>query len=486
MSTPFRRTAAIVAAILCLVAGQFIPGPWPTSPRDAQAGLFEFTLKDERELGERFNALVRSKLPLVDDAEIQAYVTDMVNRVAKSMPPQPFPLTIGVIQNNALNAFAAPAGYVFVFTGLILNLNHESEVAAVIAHELAHVTQRHLASRYEKMTTLTIGQLVGMVAGLALGAAAGAPEAGSALILGSQAAAVQTYLGYSREDEREADQVGMNYLVAAGYPPQGMVGAFETIRRMRWLKGQATIPAYLSTHPDVAERLGYLKDRINQMPKAIRDRRQDDAKFLRAQTIIRARYDDPPKAIGYYRGLGAKMTCLDRLGLAVALGRTHDIAAARTAFDEAMACGGEDPLWLREIGRFEIKSRRYELAEGYLRRSVEKNPNDLTALFEYARLLAQTGHFAQALPYMNRVRMNFPDNAEIQTAYGQMLGQSGDLFRAHLHLAYAAVYENNERQAEFQIKKTKDLAKSEEQKQELAKLEELFKKRTELLKRRIF
>jgi predicted Zn-dependent protease len=486
MSTPLRRTAVLTAVLACLAAGACALFWQVARPVPARADLFEFTLKDERELGEKFNALVRSKLPLVDDAEIQAYVTDMVNRVAKSMPPQPFPLTIGVIQNNALNAFAAPAGYVFVFTGLILNLNHESEVAAVVAHELAHVTQRHLASRYEKMTTLTIGQLMGMVAGLALGAAAGAPEAGSALILGSQAAAVQTYLGYSREDEREADQVGMNYLVAAGYPPQGMVGAFETIRRMRWLKGQATIPAYLSTHPDVTERLGYLKDRINQMPKTIRDRKEDDGKFLRAQTIIRARYDDPPKAIGYYRGLGAKMTCLDRLGLAVALGRTHDIATARTAFDEALACGGEDPLWLREIGRFEIKSRRYELAEGYLKRSVEKNPNDLTALFEYARLLAQTGHFAQALPYMNRVRMNFPDNAEIQTAYGQMLGQSGDLFRAHLHLAYAAVYENNERQAEFQIKKTKNLAKSEEQKQELAKLEELFKKRTELLKRRIF
>jgi predicted Zn-dependent protease len=485
MSTPPRRTAALAAVLVCLAAGACALIWHVARPAPARADLFEFTIKDERELGEKFNALVRSKLPLVDDAEIQSYVTDMVMRVAKTMPPQPFDLTVGVIQNNALNAFAAPAGYVFVFTGLVLNLNHESEVAAVIAHELAHVSQRHLASRYEKMTTLTIGQLVGMAAGLALGAAAGAPEAGTAVMMGAQAATIQTYLSYSREDEREADQVGMNYLVAAGYPPQGMVGSFETIRRMRWLKGQAVIPAYLSTHPDVTERLGYLKDRINQMPKAVRDRKDDDSRFLRAQTIIRARYDEPQKAIGHYRSLGAKTTCLDKLGLAVAMGRTHDIPAARTAFAEAMACGGDDPLWLRENGRFEARARSFDVAEDLLRRSVEKNPNDLTALFEYAKLLGQSGRFAQALPFMNRVRMNFPDNAEIQTAYGQMLGQSGDLFHAHLHLAYAAVYENNERQAEFQMKKAKDMARTEGQKQEYAKLEELFKKRSELLKRRI-
>lgn len=484
MNTRSRRKAALAAILFCLTAAACALAWLAARPVPARANIFEFTIKDERELGEKFNALVRSKLPLVDDAEVQAYVTDVVMRVAKGMPPQPFPLTIGVIQNNALNAFAAPAGYVFVFTGLVLNLNHESEVAAVIAHELAHVSQRHLASRYEKMTTLSIGQLLGMVAGLAVGAAAGAPEAGSAIMLGTQAATVQTYLSYSREDEREADQVGMNYLVAAGYPPEGMVGAFETIRRMRWLKGQAVIPAYMSTHPDVTERLGYLKDRINQMPKAVRDRKDDDSRFKRVQTIIRARYDEPQKAIAYFRSLGGKATCLDKLGLAVAMGRTHDIEDARAAFAQAMACGGDDPLWLRENGRFEARARRFDLAQDLLRRSVEKNPNDLTALFEYAKLLAQSGNYAQALPYLNRVRMNFPDNVEIQTTYGQMLGQSGDLFRAHLHLAYAAVYENNERQAEFQIKKAKALAKSEEQKQELAKLEEFFKKRTELLKGR--
>lgn len=484
MGNALRHTAVTLATAGCILAA-LLALVFAVRPHPASAGLFEFTLKDEKELGEKFNALIRSRLPLVDDAEVQAYVAGVVDRVANSLPPQPFPLTVGTIQNNALNAFAAPAGYVFIFTGLILHLDHESEVAGVIAHELAHVTQRHLASRYEKMTTLTIAQLVGMVAGIALGAAGGAPEAGSALIVGSQAAATQTYLGYSREDEREADQVGMNYLVTAGYPPQGMVGAFEIIRRMRWLKGQGDIPAYLSTHPDVAERIGYLKDRIKQMPKAVRDRTDDDTRFLRIKTIVRARYDDPELAMAAFRAKGDKMTCLDKLGLAVAMGRTHDIAGARAAFGQALACGGDDALFLREAGRFEAKARNFDQAENDLRRSMDKNPDDLTTLFEYARLLAQSGRVAQALPLMNRVRMNFPENADIYTTYGQMLGQAGELFEAHLHLAYAAVFESNERQAKFQMDKAKALARSDEQKREFARLEELFKKRSEFWKKRI-
>ena len=89
----------------------------------------EFSLKDEKELGEKFNVLIRSRLPLVQDPEILNYVTDIVNRVAHAMPTQPFPFTVGVIQHNAINAFACPGGFIFVHTGLLLAMKNESELA---------------------------------------------------------------------------------------------------------------------------------------------------------------------------------------------------------------------------------------------------------------------------------------------------------------------------------------------------------------------
>lgn len=465
------RVRAAFAAILALSLVL-------SSPARA-SGLFEFTVADEKKLGEKFNALVQARLPMVEDAEITGYVRELVDRVAANMNAQPFPLTVSVVKDNSMNAFAAPAGYVYVFTGLILNLSHESELAAVIAHELAHVSQRHIASKVESMKYLSIAQVLGMLAGAALGMAANNPEMGGAMVLGSQAAAAQTYLKYSRADERAADDVGMNYLTAAGYNPQGMTGAFTTMRRMKFLKGLGDVPAYLSTHPGIPERIGYLQDRIKNMPEDLVKRPPDDAKFLRVQTLIRARYTEPSMALAHYSKLGDKATCLDKLGQAIALSRTQNIALAAGPFDEALACGGKDALFQREAGRYFMKIRQYAKAKTLLRRAYEQNPADLEAQREYALLLAQEGDRDRALQLMSAVMLHQDKNPETHAEYGRMLGESGDLFGAHLHLAYAAIYRIDEDQAEFQVDKAKALAATEEQRKEFSRLEKLYEKRKE-------
>ncbi len=466
-SRPLRALAALLA-FLTFFAGT------------ARAGLFDFTVEDEKELGQKYNAIIRAKLPLIEDPEILGYVRDVVTRVSKNMSAQPFPLTVNVIRDSSMNAFAAPAGYVYVFTGLILNLNHESEFAAVVAHELAHVSQRHLASKVESMKYYSIAQVAGMLAGAILGAATNNPEAGGAVAMGSQAATAQTYLSYSRVDEHEADDVGMNYLTASGYDPNGMTGAFTVMRRMKFLKGGGDIPTYLSTHPGLNERIGYLEDRIKKMPPEVKARKNDDSRFLRAQTLIRARYTDPSIALGYYSKLGDKMSCLDKLGKAIALSRTQNFALAAKPFEEALACGGDDPLYLREAGRFFLKIRQFAKADALLRKAFEKNPVDLESRRDYADLLAQNGDYSQALRLMSPVMLHEPESPETHAVYARMLGASGDLFGAHLHLAYAAIYRMDKKQTEFQMEKAKDLASTPAQRQELAKLEKLHEAREDL------
>ena len=305
-----RRVAAALAAAWIFVVSVALPA--------ANAGMFSFDLKDEKELGEKFNTLIRTKMPLIQDTEVDEYVVGLVQRLVRTMPPQPFPFTVSVIANNAVNAFAGPAGYVFIFTGLLIQMEHESEVAAVLAHELAHVSQRHIAKRVGEMQALSIGQLIGVLAGVVLGATTQNYDLGGAVVMGSQAAAATAYLKYSRDDEREADQVGMNYLVAAGYRPQGLVGAFEIMQRLKWMQGGGDIPTYMSTHPGLVERMSYLKDRIKLLPADILNRKDNDTAFKRAQTLVRARYTDPKNAVAYYRKLGDKLTDLDRIGLAIA------------------------------------------------------------------------------------------------------------------------------------------------------------------------
>lgn len=150
-NAPGRLWRGLVAVILSFAL--FLQGAIPV-----QAALFgSFGVKDEKELGRKFDVLVRSRMPLVEDPEIKGYIQSIVDRLSKTFPPQPFPFTANVLLHNSMNAFAVPGGSVFVHTGLIMQLDHESELAGVLGHELAHVTQRHIATRMERAQAVTIG-----------------------------------------------------------------------------------------------------------------------------------------------------------------------------------------------------------------------------------------------------------------------------------------------------------------------------------------
>ena len=172
----FRRVTALFVILALLL-------PLAFPPRAGAFFLGGVSLKDEKEMGHKFDVMVRSHLPIVEDPEVSQYVAGVLKRLVRAIPPQPFEFTSSVVLHNALNAFAVPGGYVFVFTGMIMNLEREEELAGVLAHELAHVTQRHVAARLERAQYLTLGSLLVAVAGVALGGPAGgaAPRAWSAV-----------------------------------------------------------------------------------------------------------------------------------------------------------------------------------------------------------------------------------------------------------------------------------------------------------------
>ena len=472
---PSRLTASV---LLVFLAAWLV-----LAPAAATASLFgSFTVKDEAELGRKFNALLRAKLPIIEDPEIADYVKEVVERVHAKMAPMPFDVTTSVVHNNAINAFAAPAGYMYVFTGLIHNFEHEDEMAGVIAHELAHVSQRHVAKRVERMQTIGLGSLAGMLAGMLIGTMAhgsgNTGEAAEALMAGSMAAAPATMLSYSRQDEREADQVGLQYLVNADYRPQGLVDAFKVIMRKSWLSG-GTVPSYLSTHPGVDERIGYLEDRISTMPEEVRERPRDDTRYHRVQTLVRARYLDPKLALPFFAGGPDGPTSLDWLGRGIAYDRQRKITEAAEAFSKAVTMAPNDPLILREAGRFQYESGQLDKAAMYLQKAVLLNPRDLLALFFYARMLGERGQVDQAAEYYQRIIRRLPEDSETHYHLGRMLGEAGRLFEAHVQLAYAAIYRADTGQSKFHMDKARALAQTPEQKQELEKLEATHKERSE-------
>ncbi|WP_461211479.1 M48 family metalloprotease [Desulfocurvus sp. DL9XJH121] len=466
-----RALATALCTVLCLSL---------LLPPQAFAGLFgTFSIKDEKELGKKYNTLIKAHYPIVEDPEIVSYVSDVVDRVAKALPPQPYPITTTVVRNGAINAFATPAGYVYVFTGLITEFEHESELAGVVAHELAHVTQRHVAKRIEQSQIVQMGMLAGMLAGALIGSGGGESthNVGEALMIGALAGGQSAMLNYSRMDEREADQVGMNYLVEAGFPPQGMQEAFKKIRRKQYLSGSSA-PAYLTTHPGVEERIGYLDDRIKRLPEDLKDRKDSDERFKRVQTLVRARFADRDAALSVFRN-GTGDPALDAMGEGIVQARARRTAEATAAFDRALELAPNDPLVLREAGKFHYRQGKGSLAERYLTKAALLNPKDLHALFFLARLMEDRGQTEQAIKYYERVLKALPEDPEVHQFLGLTLGRSGKEFLGHLHLAYWGLYDLDRKKAKYHMEKAEALAKTPEEKEQFEALEKAFGERAE-------
>ena len=439
----------------------------------AHAALFGgFGIKDEQELGRKFEVLIRSRMPLIEDPEVKLYVQSVVDKLSTAIPPQPFPFQAHVLLYHTMNAFAVPGGNVFVQTGLITELEHESELAGVLAHELAHVTQRHVATRIERGQVIGIGSMIGALAGLFLGGG----EAGTAVAAGSLAAGQAAMLNYSRSDETEADQMGMQYLVKSGYPPQGMADSFKKIRTKQWASG-IDVPEYLSTHPEVGTRVAEMEARVRSMPPAIRNRKDNDSRFLRVKTLIIARYEDPEMAARRF-AKAPENDAIAQMGKGILAARRNRIPEADAAFTKALTLAPADALIWREAGRFYYTTGDKRAADA-LRKALALDSRDIMAQFFYARTLDGSGDKRAAHTYYQEVLRTVPEDAEVHYVYGRSLGETGQNFPAYLHLAYSAVYENNTKKLKNWLKQARSASRTPDDKAALERLEGVVKERSE-------
>jgi len=177
---------------------------------DSRASLL--SPEEETELGEGFLKRIRSQYEFADYPYIAQYINNLGNFIGRQIEVPYFPLHFYVIKDTSINAFAAPAGHVFFFSGLIKIMDNVDELASVLAHELGHVSARHLAVRIERSTKIGMATMAAILAGVLIGG-----EATGALMTGSIAAGAQAELGYSREDERQADQLGFKYTHISGF-----------------------------------------------------------------------------------------------------------------------------------------------------------------------------------------------------------------------------------------------------------------------------
>jgi beta-barrel assembly-enhancing protease len=256
---------------------------------DASGGLL--TPSEELELGRSLLREVRRVMPLVDDPEITFYIDALGSRLASHAPDAAGTFHFLTIDNSQVNAFAMPGGIVGVHTGLITAARDEAELAAVIAHEIAHITQRHIARMYARGRDINFATGLAILAGIL--AASIDPQLAQAAIAGSLAFGMQSQLDYTRSNEAEADRVGIQILSSTDFDPHAMADFFERMQELTRGAHDA-IPEYLRTHPVTLGRISDARGRADQMSGNFT--RDDTGLFPWMQARVRA-LNDPRRSV---------------------------------------------------------------------------------------------------------------------------------------------------------------------------------------------
>ena len=386
--------------------------------------------EQEYQLGRTWLTMLRGAVPTLEDPQLKSFVESRVYALAETSQLADRRLAFVMIDSPQLNAFAAPGGVVGVNAGLFLHAQTEAEFASVMAHELAHLSQRHFARGLEQQQKMQVPFMTAMLASIIL-AAAGGGDAGFAALASTQAAAIQEQRRFSRQNEQEADRIGLTNLVAAGYDPLAMPNMFERLAQLS--RFDSTPPEFLLTHPVSQSRMADTRNRAAQLPVGGED---DTVEYQMMRARVQIHYESSP-------GLSAKRfrILLDehdgnhdaaRYGLALALtrGGQHDQA------EETLA-----PLLEKEphnltvaLAQVEIDNNRGRLASALTRtRELLRNyPGNYPLQFIEADLLLKQQNYAAAEQAINRLASQRTGDPDVWYLAAEIRGLAGNILGVHL------------------------------------------------------
>ncbi len=269
MYSPTRKHAALLPLALSLAL--LSPGAWSDPyaklPDMGEAIDRDITTQEELVMGQGFYKALRQQAVLIENPLINHYIQSLGQRLASASGWNAYPFHFSIIKDNEINAFAAPGGYISLFSGLILRTENENELTGVMAHEMAHVTQRHIARMIVGRGSIDLTTLAAVAAAMVIGAASGSSDAGVAAAHLGMASAMQQQINFTRENEYEADRIGIQILADAHFDPSGMVSFFDKLGRQEG-DGFYAHNELLRTHPVTTNRIAEASNRAEQLRPA--------------------------------------------------------------------------------------------------------------------------------------------------------------------------------------------------------------------------
>jgi beta-barrel assembly-enhancing protease len=399
-------------------------------PELGEAAQADLSPQMEKRIGESIMRDIRLREPTyIDDPEVNGYLNQLGRKLASQSEEVRQDFEFFALRDATLNAFAMPGGYIGVHSGLILSAQSESELASVLAHEISHVTQRHLARMVNKQSQ---GQMASLLAlAVAVLAARSNPDVAMGAALAGQGAAVQNQLNYSRDFEREADRLGLQLLERSGFDIRDMGAFFERLQKFGRLY-ENNAPAYLRTHPLTTERIADMGNRIQLRPYR---QASDSLDFLLVRAKLRAQQGTPQDALIDFEAQVKERKYASeaaaRYGLALASLRTNDLAVAEAQVAALRRAKAASPMI--ETLTADVRTRQRDVAGAVkiLREAAARFPLDRAVAYALVEGLLADRRPDEALRLINGDVQNYTTDARMRGLQAKTYAFLGKRLREH-------------------------------------------------------
>ncbi len=389
----------------------------------------------ERKIGETILRQIRAQGGYLQDPEVNDYLNELGHRLVTASSDAKQDFEFFAVPDPQINAFALPGGYIGIHTGLILLAQNESELASVMAHEISHVTQRHMARMVANQKNTMLMSLAGLALAILAARAGGSnsSQGVQAAIAGTQALSAQNQLNFTRDNEYESDRVGFTRLVAAGFDPNGMASFMERLQRAnRFVEGNA--PSYLRTHPITYERIAEAQARAHGTPY-----RQvpDSLDFHLVRALLKSYQGDAREQVANFdAALKEKKynnEIAERYGLVAALLRVKNVARAKAELARLEKVAPAHPMIEAMAGNVLMGANEFAAAASRFESALARYPNKLQLVFDYPEALIKANRPVEAAAFAERELKRFPESGPLHQIAARAYAAQNKRLKQHEH-----------------------------------------------------
>lgn len=391
---------------------------------------------EEYQLGRMIMRGLRDSDLVLDDPEVNEYIRAIGNNLASHAGQDEVRFHFFVVRDQQINAFALPGGFIGINIGLVLESRNESELGGVMAHEIAHVTQKHIARQIEAAGRTNLVSSAAALAAVLVGVATGSSQAAQAGLIASQGAALQSRINFTRAHEYEADRVGIEILADAGYDPEGMVSFFELLAQRARLS-PSWVPELLRTHPISASRITEARNRaaMRAAPSKVSDR----GYWLARARLVTLSAETPAEALEHFRreagGQEADAPEVTRYGLALAYAHAGQHDAALEIFRALRRQHEEVTEYHIGLAQTLLWARRDVEAMEVFAGALALFPRNIPLTVRYSQALLQTGDAKRAHELLLDLLNNIDPSPSQVRLLAMAASASGDNGEAHYYMS---------------------------------------------------